>query len=224
LFLIFGSLLSCSTETVEEGLQIKQNMVAEEVRDWSQSGLIAGLSPEPDFGYLARISLDLRGRRPSPEELWRYSQSPQDLPDMVDDMLGDSNFPTQMTWYWNDAINSALWGAQYQQFGELDFETWKSLGWEPLSFIEKTIRDGLPFTHIVTAQQMPTNEIIGEIWEMPGTADWQWADPSDNRPMAGIISSRALWIRYQVDLSNRNRFRANTVSRIFLCADFLERG
>jgi hypothetical protein len=41
--------------------------------------------------------------------------------------------------------------------------------------------------------------------------------------MSGILSSRALWMRYTADTFNFNRQRASALSRIFLCADFLDR-
>ena len=41
--------------------------------------------------------------------------------------------------------------------------------------------------------------------------------------MAGLLSSRVLWMRYTADTFNFNRQRASALSRMFLCADFLDR-
>ena len=43
---------------------------------------------------------------------------------------------------------------------------------------------------------------------MMETEDWQWVEMDGERPAAGVLSSRTLWLRYGADATNRNRMRA----------------
>lgn len=220
--LTFLFLNSCN-EAASPQLVVNRTESQEEIIDWSVEASLDNVPPEADFQYFARISLDLRSKRPSMEELQAYEQSPAKLEQFIDQWLNDPAFPKQIAWYWNDAIHTAIWASQVDVWSIPPFETRQALGWEPLAFVEAIVRDDLPFQNLVTIDQMPTNEVIGQIWEMPGDENWSWADPADDRPMAGILSSRFLWVRYKVDFLNENRARANHFSRIFLCHDYLER-
>ena len=221
---MFVFLLLCSCrDTPSSQLLIKPIESQAEITDWSIEASLDTIPDEADFEYFARISLDLRAKRPSIEELLAYESAPENLEFFVDNWLSEPAFPKQMAWFWNDALHTAVWASQVDVWRMLPFETRKALGWEPLSFIEAIIRDDLPFSDLVTTTKMPTNQLIGEIWDMEGDDDWSWSEPVDGRPMAGILSSRFLWTRYKVDFLNENRRRANHFSRMFLCHDYLER-
>lgn len=220
--LIFLCFYSCD-DSLSSQLLIKPIESQAEITDWSIEASLDTIPDEVNFEYFARISLDLRSTRPSIEEVLAYESAPEDLESFVDTWLSEPAFPKQMAWYWNDALHTAVWASQIDVWGMIPFETRKALGWEPLSFVEAIVRDDLPFSTLMLATQMPTNHVIGEIWGMEGDDDWSWSEPVDDRPMAGILSSRFLWTRYKVDFLNENRRRANHFSRMFLCHDYLER-
>ena len=165
--------------------------------------------------YVARLSLDLRGTRPSPDELATTSV---DEP-FIDDLLDDPRFAIQMRWLWNDALQTAVWGAGYTRFGDLSFTEWRALGAEPLDLIEQIIAEDRPLSDMVTADHLPLSDTLAALYGLPSGA----TDYGDGRPMAGVLSTNALWLRYTADEVNHNRTRANTVARVFLCSDFLDR-
>ncbi|MFT5685842.1 MAG: hypothetical protein ACI8RZ_006796 [Myxococcota bacterium] len=176
-----------------------------------------------DVAWLARASLDLRGIRPSLDEIAAVQSDPDAVTALIDDMLEDERFPERMAWLWNDTIHTAVWGAGYTRF-EWDFETWKAAGWEPLAVIELVLEDHRPFSEIVTATQAPMQSALAEAWGLPEAGEaWTWGSYGDDRPMAGLLSTNALWLRYTADTVNFNRTRANTVASILLCSDFLDR-
>ena len=174
--------------------------------------------------WLARASIDLRGRRLSHEELLRIEADPSTASDILDEMLNDPALPEQIAWAWNDVFHTAMWAAQYDRFGLQEFETWQALGWEPMAAIELLVQNDQAYTELVTLTELPLHPKTAELWEIESTeSDWHWASPGDDRPMAGLLSSRALWMRYTADTFNFNRQRASALSRMFLCADFLDR-
>ncbi|MFT4979198.1 MAG: hypothetical protein ACI8S6_005108 [Myxococcota bacterium] len=161
----------------------------------------------------ARLSLDLAGTRPSPDAL-------DTEPDVLTAaLLDDPRFAAQMRWLWNDSLHTAVWASQYERFGTLSFAEWQAIGAEPLDLIEAVIEADRPFSDIVTAQALPMSETLTALWGLePGSTGYD-----DGRPMAGVLTSNTLWLRYTADEVNFNRTRANTVARVFLCSDFLDR-
>ena len=176
-----------------------------------------------DLAWLTRASLDLRGVRPSVEELDAVAADPGAIEGLLDEMVEDDRLALRMAWLWNDQLHTAVWGASYDRFGELEPEVWQAMGMEPLQLIAAVIAEDRPFTDIVTAEQTQANGYLAELYPLEAGGDWGWASYTDGRPAAGILTTSTLWLRYTADAVNYNRTRANTVARIFLCADFLDR-
>lgn len=168
--------------------------------------------------HVARLSLDLRGTRPSAEEL---AAGVDDA--FLDGLLSDPRFAARMRWVWNDALQTAVWGASYTRFGTLSFAEWRALGAEPLDLIEQVIAADRPLSDMVTAQTLPLSATLVDLYGLPPDSHGTDTDYGDGRPMAGVLSTNALWLRYTADEVNHNRTRANTVARVFLCSDFLDR-
>ena len=82
----------------------------------------------------------------------------------------------------------------------------------PLKLIEDIVLRDAPYTEIVTAQSTLTNEvgaiIFGQDWD-PSGEEWQVTTWGDARPVAGILSESALWLRHISDGSNYHRGRAS---------------
>ena len=190
----------------------------------SPSKDVAAEAEDPQIAWLSRVSIDLRGRRLSSDELKQIEEDPNAAVGLLDQMLDDPALPEQIAWAWNDVFHTAMWASQYDRFGGWEFETWKALGWEPMAAIELLVQNEQPYTDLVTLSELPLHPKTAELWEIDAAeSDWHWASPGDERPMAGLLSSRVLWMRYTADTFNFNRQRASALSRMFLCADFLDR-
>jgi Protein of unknown function (DUF1549) len=155
-----------------------------------------------------RLSLDLRGLRPTLEELERVEADPAALEELREQWLEDPRYAARVAWIWNDALHTAIWAQSYTRFGLLDFPEWQALGQEPLQIISAVAE-------------------LAELYGLPTAAipegGWAWVAYEDGRPAAGMLSANALWLRYTADAINYNRSRANALASIFLCADFLGR-
>lgn len=221
LSIVFMSLLACQSDPDAGAAQIVRVPDETEMRSWEEM-------PALDVTWFVRASLDIRGHRPSESELQWAIQNPDDLPDILDSWLDSDAFAHQMAWYWNDVLHTSVWIGQEERFDRfmLTDADKRSIGWEPLSYIEHTIREDLPFTNIVTTNRVPSNEHLAGIFgdDLSGSdGDWQMKTLEREHPHAGLIASRVLWIRHFVDILNHNRMRANFYSSTFLCQDYLER-
>ncbi len=172
-----------------------------------------------------RASLDLRGVLPDPEEVAAVQADPEAVDALIATWLEDERLPERMGWLWNDSLHTALWFEDYPRFGALSEGDWRAMGQEPLRLIVAIIREDRPFADLVTARTLPADDTLAAWWGLTRAAGegWTEATPQDGRPMAGILSSTSLWNRYNADITNRNRMRANTVARVLLCADHLDR-
>jgi hypothetical protein len=177
-----------------------------------------------DLAWLARASLDLRGIRPSLDELNAITDGTATVPDQVDDWLQDPRFPQRMAWLWNDVLHTATWADDYSRFGDLEFAEWRAIGQEPLQLIAAIIDEDRPFSDVLTSSESRIDRTLAEIWGLEAAGDdWAWIAYTDGRPAAGLLSTNTLWLRYTADAVNYNRTRANSVADLFLCADFLKR-
>ncbi len=200
----------------------------EDGADGEDSGGEAERPPLSGAALLTRLSLDLRGTRPSLAELAQVAEDPSQIDVLVEAFLQDSRWADRVAWTWNDAIHTGAWAGQYTRFGPLPPQQVRSLGAEPLRMVAAVAWEDRPFTDLVTLPQLRADRALSELWGQPAPAPtepdgWGWVSPADGRPMAGVLSSTALWLRYSPDELSRNRVRANALARIFLCADFLER-
>lgn len=172
---------------------------------------------------LTRLSLDLRGRRPTIAEIEAVQSDAQALDGLVEDFLQDAAFPDRMGWLWNTAFQTGVWGQSYERFGPLDAETWAAMGYEPIAIVAAVVDEDRPFTELVTLSGTRADEALIELYHLEGEGGWGPAAYTDGRPDAGVLAVNALWLRHTADTVNQNRVRANAVARIFLCADFLDR-
>lgn len=176
--------------------------------------------------WAARASLDLRGVRATQAELDAVAQDPQALDALVQEWIGAPAFSERMTWRYNDRLHTALGftGHTARDLQSLSQDQREALGWEPLELVRATIEADRPFSDVVTAGWLPRHADQASVWGWShGGAAWEPYGAPDARPMAGVLSSSSLWLRYDGDSNNHNRLRANAVADLFLCADFLKR-
>jgi len=173
---------------------------------------------------LARRSLDLRGRRPTLDELDAVEADPAALDALTAAYLDDPALPQQMAWLWNDSLHTAIWPSTYTRFGAWTPEQWSAVGQEPLQIIAAVIAEDRPFTEVVTEGRTQSNASLRALYGLSGEGEgWTWTDYPDGRPMAGLLSTNVMWLRVTADAVNYNRARANALARTLLCADFLDR-
>lgn len=201
--------------------------------------LLAACAPEPaveatpvpemdPVARLARASLDLRGVRPSADEVAAVEADPAALDGLVDTFLDDPRFEGRVRDLWAEIyltrapsiyVNAASFGLSDQA----GFTA--STGEEPLRLLAYVAANDLPWTEIVTADYTVADELLASIWPLEREAGEGWvkARYTDGRPAAGVLATNGMWWRYGSTDSNANRKRANTASRVLLCHDYLVR-
>jgi hypothetical protein len=178
---------------------------------------------------LVRASLDIRGARPTLEELSRIEADPNAYEDMVEEFLADPRFGDRV---------GGLFAEVFQTRHEDPFifiDYWedrfskeqmaRSIGEEAIRIVTEVASKDLPITDLVTADWTMANSVLGAIWPITYDGDgetWQRVTYTDGRPAAGILSTNGMWWQFGSMENNLNRGRANQVSRIFFCADYLD--
>ena len=180
--------------------------------------------------HLVRASMALRGVRPSLDEITAVAQDPGALEGLVDGWLQSEAFGATIRDMHAEALLVRSEGLRYPQLGPLfgvdGVDIVYGISEAPLKLIEDIVLRDAPYTEIVTAQSTLTNEvgaiIFGQDWD-PSGEEWQVTTWGDARPVAGILSESALWLRHISDGSNYHRGRANLIADALLCSDFLGR-
>ena len=189
--------------------------------------------PEADpLDMLTRVSLDIRGVRPSVAEVDAVLNDPEALNDFIDTYLTDERFPERVIDLYSEIYltQAEVFPVPMSSFNFAEavsnYAYTRSIGEEPLRILATVADEDLPYTEIVTADWTVINPILASMYptDYPdGGRDWQKARYTDGRPAAGVLSTNGMWWRYGSTSSNLNRKRANQVSRIFLCNDYLTR-
>ncbi len=184
--------------------------------------------------HLVRVSMALRGRRPSIEELNAVGTDPDALEGIVDGYLASPDFGRTVRDLHNEALllrpDWAYYPAGFpraEPLAALDqSEINLSVQEAPLRLIEHVVMNDLPYSEIVTASYTLADPIVATVWDLdfdPAGPAWQQTQWEDGRGNAGILTDSWLWVRWQSTPSNANRGRANALSRALLCYDFLSR-
>ncbi len=194
------------------------------------------VEPLPDYeplgpvALLVRASLDLRGGRPTIEELTAVESDPDSVYDLIEGFVDQPPFPSRLVQMFANIYQTR----SEQPFAVLTYylRDWslsrlsRSIGFEPLEMLAEVARADLPYTELVLADWTMANEVTSEIWPIEGypTGEFGWrrARYTDGRPAVGVLASNGMWWHYGSMENNLNRGRANAVSRIFLCADYLD--
>lgn len=175
---------------------------------------------------LERASLDLRGVRPSVAELEAVEADPDALDAQIDTYLADPRFAERVMDLWSEVYltRTETWSIAGSAYGQDDVEFSTAVGDEPLRVLGHIAENDLPYTELVTGDWTMANEPLAAAWPLDYTGSgWQKSRYTDGRPAAGVLATNGLWWRYTSTDSNANRKRANAISRIFLCNDYLSR-
>jgi hypothetical protein len=182
----------------------------------------------PDYvAQLFRVSLDLRGVRPTLEEIEQIEADPEAYEVLVDAYLQDERFLERIRSMYSEVMltrqdSYTVSAADHGLEDEYLFA--RSVGDETLRIISTIVAEDLPYTELVTGDWTMANEVLGSVWPLDypeGATGWQKAHYTDARPVAGVLSTNSMWWRYMSTTSNANRGKANAVSKILLCNDYL---
>jgi len=180
--------------------------------------------------HLVRVSMALRGIRPSPSELEAIEADPDALPGIVDDYLDSPQFGATVMSLHNEALlvepDYAYYPAGFPSVGALQgrdfYEVNRDIMQAPLRLVEHVVMTDRPYTEVVTADYTLANDTVATVWGIPyeGDGGWEVTAWSDGRDNAGVLSDSWMWQRHRSTDANANRGRANLVASAFLCADF----
>lgn len=180
--------------------------------------------------HLVRVSMALRGMRPSPNDVEAVEADPGALEGIVDSYLDSPAFGETVMSLHNEALlvepDYAYYPAGFPNIGPLEgrdfYQVNSDIMRAPLRLIEHVVMTDRPYAEVVTADYTLANDTVATVWDIPydGNGGWEvtaWADGRDN---AGVLSDSWLWQRHRSTDANANRGRANLVASAFLCADF----
>lgn len=185
----------------------------------------AELSP---MQVLFRASLDLRGVRPSLEEIQAVEADPAQVDVLIDRFLYDERFGDRVVAMFSEIYQTEADTLLIDYSGVSDDLPGliASIGEEPLRLLAWIAVHDLPYTDVVTADWTVADHRMAQVWPLDypeGATGWQQVRYTDDRPAAGILSTNSLWWRYTSTLANGNRGRANAISRILFCNDYLSK-
>ncbi|MDP2309506.1 MAG: hypothetical protein Q8P18_26020 [Pseudomonadota bacterium] len=184
---------------------------------------------------LTRASLDLRGVRPTLSEIEAAEAAGETLSggdpaawlETVDTFLQDPRFGPRVrdmfAGIYLTRQDSYLYGAD--DYGLVDPAAFvAAVGDEPLRVLSTLAEQDLPYTDIVTADWTMADASLAAAAPVDypdGATGWQQVRYTDGRPAAGILATNGFWWHYATSTSNLNRGRANAISRVLLCFDYL---
>ena len=177
---------------------------------------------------LTRASLDLRGIRPTDSELKQVEDNPSELEPLIDDYLEDQRLEEQVREMFTDVfltrtdaylIDVFSFPLTNREQARLQRES----GEEPVRIVSRIVAEDRPIDEIVTGDWTMSNDLLAMVFpvERESGIGWKEARYIDGRPAAGVLATNGMWWRYDSTFSNANRKRANAISKILLCDDYL---
>ncbi|MFT4625419.1 MAG: hypothetical protein ACI8PZ_004087 [Myxococcota bacterium] len=179
---------------------------------------------------LIRLSVDLRGVHPTEAELVAFEGGSLSWHAAADAWLDDPRFLDRVEEVVNDRLLTRVDDTYFDadELGVSRVDEGRlvdAIGGEPLKLARWIVANDRPWTELVTADHTMASPLLAELWDIehPGGTGWQPAQYRDGRPHAGILSMTTTWQRYPSMGGNANRHRANAISKMLLCDDYLER-
>jgi len=207
------------------------------------AAVLRPLAPASDLEFLTpddhltRVALVLVGRRPTAAELAAVRQDPGALAGIVDGYLADPAFGAVIRDMWHEVLLLRVEGKPVlPRYGGLpqgtDAEWIRDVSEEPLRLIEHVVTHDLPFGAIVTADYTIASDLALQVWggtalppdpAAPTAEGWHRVAWDSGQPMAGLLSSGALWLRHPSNGTNLHRGQAELIADSLLCSGFLGR-
>lgn len=180
---------------------------------------------------LTRVSIALRGIRPSLEDYAALQEDAGALESLVDQYLDSDLFGETIRDMHAETLLMRSETVFLPALGPIADEylgdVHRSLAEAPLMLIEDIVMSDSPYTEIITADYAMVDSRTARIWDglthSSGGPEWQASSIPPERPRAGILSSSELWMRHESNGANYHRQRANLISESLLCESFVER-
>ncbi len=191
--------------------------------------------PLSDAEVLTRASLDLRGVRPTVDELAALAADPESLDDMIATFTDDPAFGGRVR-----DLFAGAWRTRVDEYpppggdyGE-DAPTSASnaaIAEEVLNLVAVVVMNDRPFSEILTSGETVVDPLLVGPWPLEAIEDdGRWLPPgttraryTDGRPAAGVLSLNAVYWRHTSTVDNANRGRTNALSQALLCQSYLDR-
>ena len=212
---------------------------------------LADVTMLSELETLRKASLSLVGRLPTPEEELAVStRGLEALDEVLDAMMEEDAFYTRLKEIYNDHFLTDKYVRDTSAIGLLDGEDYPSAYWfegiadeeeqnrarqlanravarENLELVAHVVREGRPFTEILTADYMMVNPFSARSYGLDVSFE-DMDDPNQWRearrpglPHAGVLTSHIWLNRFPTTPTNRNRHRARMVFQFFLATDVL---
>ena len=223
--------MAAMAETAETAATAATAETAETAGVGGGAGVVVVWGGAPDemspAALITRASLDFRGVRPSIEDLDAVTADPTRADATIERYLLDERFGPRVA-----DLFSSVWLTRADVFDTTDanyalpdeIRTLSGMGEEPLQILARVAAEDLPWTELFTGDWTVVNQSVAELYptDYPaGGSGWQVAHYTDGRPDAGVLSTSGMWWQYMTTTGNANRGRANAISRVFLCHDYL---
>jgi hypothetical protein len=184
---------------------------------------------------LVRLSVDLRGVHPSEQDLLKIDADPALYADFADRWMKDDRFLDRMETVFNqrfwtrtgDLYNLEMLDDSVLR-GVPEAVAADEIAEEPLRLVRRIVDEDLPYSDLVTAPYTMADPTVAALWgiDIPDNeagAGWQEGHYHDGRAESGMLTMTTTWTRYPSAGVNHNRHRANNLSRMLLCDDYLAR-
>lgn len=176
---------------------------------------------------LARLSVALRGLRPSVDDLALVEADPSQLDAIAERYATSDAFAEVLADMHGEHLLVRADGLPklvLPQVGAMEgipLGTSRPLEEEwPLQLVRHIARGDLPYTELVTADYTFSHPVVATAFGLPHDPDgplWQQVAWPDGRPGAGVLSETALWRRHVSNGFNFNRLRADFIADALLC-------
>ncbi len=185
----------------------------------------------PDNQYALRLAVDLLGAHPTVGEIEAVVGGTMSIDDLIEQYLDDERFYHRLIWIANDFFLTERTDVPFFQEtfnDENEDEIAASLGEEPLRLFQYLVSHDLPMTDLVTANYTVADSTLAKLWGIDypgpeGSAEWLKCHYSDGRPHSGVLSMQSFYFRYDSTVANKQRGRANHITRIFLDDNHFQR-
>lgn len=187
---------------------------------------VDGLDLLPPAEQLKRLSLDLRGVLPTADEVAAIQQAPYLYEDFADRYLDDPRFLSRVRELYDQRFLVRTGDDAELASSYASDTVAEALADESLRLVSRIVEQDLPWTEVVLADYTMANPVLADVFELDypaGSTTWEPAHYADGRQHAGVLSMSSIWYRYPSMGGNANRHRANAMSKMLLCEDYLTR-
>lgn len=218
----------------------------------NQDSYFADVELLDEVQTLRKASLTLVGRLPTPEEeMTVLNFGVEGLNQVLAGMMDEEAFFDRAVEIYNDYLLTDRYINDVDAIALLDGETYPGTYWfeaiddeaernlarrrsneaisrEALELIAHVIREGRPFSEILTADYVVVNPWSAKVYGVnPSFADA--SDPNEfvevqlpGIPHAGVLTTHMFMNRFPTTPTNRNRHRSRMVFKLFLATDVLK--